>query len=479
MEPLDARAIERRELLAVNRKVLLAMLLAVGPSIQVSYAYQLLDRPAWQFVVLTLVFFLVWMSWGYAARANRAGRLETAVLIPAYSLLLFDATAMALRQGIFGGVLLTNVCLLIYVAVFAPRHLVGASVFAAASSMALRGLEAWGRLPAAQPTPLLAVTFDLTIIACALPVTVYFLRQKQRISELPHAALQATAAQQQRLLEMVSGLQPQIEEFVRRGEETARAVATQATEQAVTAEEVRRAMERVQAALVEAAQASRTTRDAAGSASEQARQCSVQVATTAGAMDRFGELLGSVRASMQQLSDQSERTEEVIGLLQEVNEQLEMLAINAALEAARAGDAGRGFAVVAGELRRMLSANGERFARGKELLGTIRVEATRTLEKAEGVVAQLSGHVAALGQTGDTLRQLDSRFAETTSRVVAIAEASDGHHAEVERVARIMRELQESSGELTRSAQGLSEAMGRLVEGQREVSALVGARAAG
>ena len=473
----EARATERSELIAANRGILTAMVAVVGPAVLGNYLLQLRDRPVWQFEALTGATGGLWAAWLLGWALNRRGRLEASALLMAYSLLAFDALALALRQGIFAGVMLTNLGVLIYCSIFVPRRMLGATGFILLTNLPLRVLDALGRLPSAPPTPLLAVAFDLTIVVCALAVTVYFLRQRQRISEIPYAALQETAARQRRLLDAVSALQPQVEELVRQGTQTARVLAAQAAEQAATADEVSRAMEQVQAALVEAAAASRETRAAAGLASEEMRRGSGKVGATADELARFRGLLDSVRGSMEQLSAQSERTEEVIGLLQEVNEQLNMLAINAALEAARAGDAGRGFGVVAQELRAMLSANGTRFARGKELLGAIRVEATRTLELAQGSVNQLAGHLAALAEAGAAIAQLDARFAETTSKVEAVAEASERNQAQVQRVADAMRELRASSGELTGSASGLSEAMGKLTHGQQELSALVEGRA--
>jgi len=184
-------------------------------------------------------------------------------------------------------------------------------------------------------------------------------------------------------------------------------------------------------------------------------------------------VMDEVQAGMGHLAEQSQRTEEVIAFIRAIDEKLKVLAINAALEAARSGEAGRGFAVVAQELRSMLEESTSSLARGRALLAGIGEEAAKTLERTAAASSQLSQNLGALREARAEIEQLAGGFVGTAQRVEAIATAADQQQHEVERVSRAMAELRQSAGGLTDSARRLSEGMARLAREQHEVRELL------
>ncbi|HCF59218.1 MAG TPA: hypothetical protein DFS52_14650, partial [Myxococcales bacterium] len=329
------------------------------------------------------------------------------------------------------------------------------------------------------PTPDLGLILDLSIVFAAIPVTIYFLSARARISELPHQALALSAREQQTLLEAVTRLQPQVDLLVGKGKEASRVLAAQAQQQALTAKDVDRSMSALRAMLESAASAAFESRDTAESTRQESSKGWSQLEAASSQLEQFRGVTAGIQASMERLAEQSQRTEEIIGLIHDIDEQLNVLAINASLEAARSGEAGKGFAVVANELRAMLRNSAASLARGRVLLASISKEAALTLEKTEASSGELVGHLAALQQARETIERITDSFVLTADRAGAIADAADKQQSEVQRVSRAMSELQESAGGLMQSAQALSESMVQLAEEQETVRGLLARYRAG
>jgi methyl-accepting chemotaxis protein len=470
---VTTRAAEREELLAFNRRVMSIVAYAIGPVTVASYLAQALAEPRWQFWALVATYATLDFLWVVALRLNRRGRLEASAFLSIYGLLVADTLALALRQGVLATAVLADLCALLYSSALLPRRTHGPALFAGLSILALRAGEYFDLLPQARSSPGLLLAFDLTIIGSCIPMAMYLLRLRYHITELPYRALRTTAGQQEQLLEAVARVQPQVDALVRQGEETARSLAAEANRQATTGEQVGRLMRTVQGVLDEAAATAHDTRSAAGFTGEEARHGSQQLSSAAAQLAQFQQLVEEVRTSMQRLSTHSERTEDVIAFLSDVDEQLNMLAVNAALEAARAGEAGKGFGAVAAALREMLASSAQSIERGKRLLATIRDEATRTLEKAEQSAVQLRRHVVSLGEAQGTIERLDARFSETASKVGALAKVAGDQQSQVQQIARTMDEMRGSAHELTRSADALSQSLARLSKGQDDLRALI------
>ena len=233
-------------------------------------------------------------------------------------------------------------------------------------------------------------------------------------------------------------------------------IATAATEMAATAQAVAESCEQ---ASQDAAQTRRIA--------EQSNAQSVQ--TTASMRELTGRM-GEAAAALGHLREQAQQIDRVIEVIKGIAEQTNLLALNAAIEAARAGEQGRGFAVVADEVRSLsqrTQASTREIADTVEALQQVVQQSVDLMEAACGQATRDAGAVTALG---DNLGEIAGAVQRVSDMIVQIATAVEQQAATAEDVSGNIQRVDQAALSLLEGAQAVHGVADRLGDGTRKLA---------
>lgn len=167
--------------------------------------------------------------------------------------------------------------------------------------------------------------------------------------------------------------------------------------------------------IEEVAQRSRQASDEAGAASQQANAARENIGALAGGIQDLGNSVMSSVTAMTQLEQETQEVGSVLTVIRTIAEQTNLLALNAAIEAARAGEQGRGFAVVADEVRNLAQKTARSTEQIQEIIQRLQRSAHTVLdamttngEKARASIERSSEATRLLEDIANTVGQIDT-----------------------------------------------------------------------
>jgi methyl-accepting chemotaxis protein len=171
-----------------------------------------------------------------------------------------------------------------------------------------------------------------------------------------------------------------------------------------------------------------------------------QVVSTA--MFELERVAGDINESallIESLGERSKQISSVVGVIREIADQTNLLALNAAIEAARAGEQGRGFAVVADEVRKLAERTSLSTQEIATTVSAILDETGRAVQRMQNVSANMSGSVDLARQAGESLQIIDQRAQETVDVVHGIAESTREQSAASHEIARLVETIAQTA----------------------------------
>ena len=218
-------------------------------------------------------------------------------------------------------------------------------------------------------------------------------------------------------------------------------------------------------AVEEVASNAVTTSADSKAAAETARFGQVQLTDT---LSAIGSLTGNVLSASEQarnLAEQTQNISKVLDVIRAVAEQTNLLALNAAIEAARAGEAGRGFAVVADEVRSLAHRTGESTREIEQMIGGIQQGTNQTvsaLMTSADQARQTQEQASAANQALSTITQAVSGIDERNLVIASAAEEQAQVAREVDRNLVRIRDLSIQTSAGAEQTQTASQELSRL-----------------
>ena len=174
---------------------------------------------------------------------------------------------------------------------------------------------------------------------------------------------------------------------------------------------------------------------------------------TLGSIENISTTVGDAASTISELNGHTQQISEIIGVIRGIADQTNLLALNAAIEAARAGEQGRGFAVVADEVRNLASRSAASTQQITGMISKIQSGADASIRSMENTVNNVSRGVTLANQTGEAIASIQSHASNLTGLMGEIShtlrEQSTAANEVVSTVGNITS-LSEQSGDAAR-----------------------------
>ena len=233
------------------------------------------------------------------------------------------------------------------------------------------------------------------------------------------------------------------------------------------AQEINSATDRINEIAASINQVSRNSADSA-----EVAQRSVQIATngagvvrqTIAGMDSIRDQIQETSKRIKRLGESSQEIGSIVELINDISEQTNILALNAAIQAASAGEAGRGFAVVADEVQRLAERSSSATKRIESLVQTIQADTNEAVSSMEQTTSEVVAGARLAEDAGTALGEIEKVSADLSNLIEGISvSAAQQSHAATD-ITQTMNTIQSITAQTSQGASQTAESIGNLAQ---------------
>lgn len=270
-------------------------------------------------------------------------------------------------------------------------------------------------------------------------------RVQQFFTELNQAVVQLAAASEQ-----MSVISQQVSKTAASQEMQASMIAT--------------AINQMSAAIQEVANNAVTTSGQAAQTEQSARQGVSQVSANIQAIEQLSAVVNNASSVIGQLHQETDKISQVLAVIQSIAAQTNLLALNAAIEAARAGEAGRGFAVVADEVRTLATNTQQATESIRGMIDNLQGAAREAVSAMTQSQGHAQGSVSNAQQAGAVLDQIQQAVLAIVDMNVQVSAATEQQTVVAEEINRNITEFNSSISDVSHSSAQSAQASAALAE---------------
>jgi methyl-accepting chemotaxis protein len=243
-----------------------------------------------------------------------------------------------------------------------------------------------------------------------------------------------------------------VAEFVNQLAGASSEILSSTSEQVASAQEQGSAVAETVSTVEEIAQTSDEAAGRARAVSESARQSEElgkggrqAVNEAVNAMATVREQVESIASRILALAEQAQAIGDIINTVNDISEQTHMLALNASIEASRAGEHGRGFAVVATEVKALADQSKKATAQVRQILGHIQKATHSAVMTTEEGTKSVATATRVVGQAGTSIQTLGDILAQASLTAAQIAASANQQATGIGQIRQAMRDVNQSA----------------------------------
>ncbi|NOZ69661.1 MAG: HAMP domain-containing protein [Deferribacteres bacterium] len=250
-------------------------------------------------------------------------------------------------------------------------------------------------------------------------------------------------------------------------------IAVNAQEQSAKTAHAASSIEELNSSFLSVAQNTANAADSAKKASDLAVKGGEVVKETINGMNQISMSVNESAATVETLGRNSEQIGEIIKVINDIAGQTNLLALNAAIEAARAGEQGRGFAVVADEVRKLAERTTSATNEIGDMIKGIQEETIKAVESMRNGTKEVEKGVNSANQAGEALQEIVSSVRNVTDMIQQIATAAEEQSSTGEEVAANLESVADITKQTADAVNRSSEATQNLYILARELQQMV------
>ena len=301
-------------------------------------------------------------------------------------------------------------------------------------------------------------------------------RAAKATEEADAARIAAEHAKAEGMLHAATKLEGVVEAVTSASEELAAQVeqaSRGAERQTARVGETATAMEQMNATVLEVARNAGQAADSAHNAKGKAENGAEVVARVVTDISRIQTSAVELKNAMTSLGKQAESTGQILGVISDIADQTNLLALNAAIEAARAGEAGRGFAVVADEVRKLAEKTMTATKEVGDAIRDIQNGTRQNVGNVDQVVGMIDSTTELAGTSGNALREIVELVDATAQQVQSIATAAEEQSATSDEINRSIEDVNRISLETSTAMQHSAGAVAEMAQQAQVLRGLI------